>query len=82
MVAKYDVECPVHATDLALRLSLPETAGEAIDRIVDVFRDQGNLEATAKELGVGTRTLQRWISRAPELARRINLARLERNPLR
>lgn len=79
---KYDTECLVKANDLALRLSVTETRGEALDLIVQTYTQTGSLDKTAEELDVGLRTLQRWISKTPELARRIQAARLERAPLR
>lgn len=81
-MVKVEMEAPVRALDLGLRLSVKETRGEAIDLILETFEELGSIEKTAEALEVSTRTLQRYVSRTPELGRRIDAARLKRNPRR
>jgi hypothetical protein len=68
---KIDKEHPGKTTQLALRLSLAQTCGEAIEEIVRVYELTGNLDSVAIHFEIGKRTLERWIAKTPELAKRI-----------
>lgn len=77
-----EAEHPGAMTELALRLSVPETCGEAIDQIVALYLESKSIGKTAKTLNVGKRTLERWIDRTPELRSRIDEARAKLFPVR
>lgn len=72
---KIEKEHPGKTTELAMRLSLAETCGGAIDELIEVYTKTGSLDKVAAHFEVGKRTLERWIRRTPELARRIEEAR-------
>ena len=75
-------EHPGAMTSLGLRLSVAQTCGEAIEEVVRSYRETKSMAKTAEALGVGKRTLERWIDRTPELKRRIDAAREELFPPR
>lgn len=53
-----------------LRSGDPLLRAAAVSRIEAVLREQrGNITRTARELGVSSRALFRWMSEDPELAR-------------
>jgi hypothetical protein len=79
---KTESEHPGAMTDLGLRLSVRETCGEAIDRIVAIYARTKSMAKTAEKLQVGKRTLERWVDRTPELRRRIEAKRAELFPPR
>lgn len=68
-------EHPGKTTELAMRLSLAETCGGAIDELLQAYEKTRSLTRVARQFDVGKRTLERWINRTPELARRIEEAR-------
>lgn len=55
-------------TEIGMRLTVDESRRAAIAEIVETYRREGSIEATAEALGIGRRTLDRWINQIPELA--------------
>ena len=68
-------KAPGKTTELAMRLALERTRGEAIDDLIDAYEELGSLDKVAFKFDVGKRTLERWIARTPELSRRIDETR-------
>ena len=47
-----------------------------VERVKAIYETTGSIKATAKQLGVGKRTLERAMVDVPELGRAINSARV------
>lgn len=54
-------------TDLFSRLKFPETRKKAIASVIRALRTARTVEATAETLGVGSRTLKRFLATDAEL---------------
>lgn len=67
-------------TEIGMRLTVAESRAAAVAEIVEVYRRKGSIEATAEALGIGRRTLDRWINQIPELASGIVDARQQMRP--
>lgn len=71
----YDTETKSVADELAMRLTLQDTRPAAVSQIAELYAKTRTLAATAEALSIGSRTLDRFIAKCPELRAAIDAVR-------